>query len=105
MVQGISDVQSMKCCYQQQSCRRKLSISDNFGNEAEVQYDPAYQARPQLTEELQVNWTDTRVQLTTHEEVIDDYTYKLTSRQHSVIYSNFSHKFYACFWHVFMYTC
>ena len=45
-----------------------------LGKEHHVEHDPANKTRAQFTEELQVNGSNTWVQLTAHEEVIDGVT-------------------------------
>lgn len=75
--EGVCHIQSLKQRHQGQVRRDCAGLLVGFDHHQPVKNHPANQPRSHLTEELQVQWANPRVQLTSNEEVVDYIAYEI----------------------------
>ena len=73
MPEGIDYVQQVEAGDQEEGSRQGASHLVRLRTKHQVEQRPPDQTRTQLTEELEVERPNPGVQLTTHEEVVDEH--------------------------------
>ena len=76
MVEGVGDVKEVEGHDKGQGGVEGVVLRVVGREVAQVEHAPANQTRAQLAEKLQVQWADTGVQLTAHEEIIEETAWK-----------------------------